>query len=256
MRAHILDTYYGEGILDTQAKDYPGFDGLYFKVCEGMYGYMDASGNVGNVTRQIASTAPDFKSVGIYHYPRRNDEYHWQKQADAYLRQCDLLDQAGVVVDYDVQDVERTNIIGDDGKFPRAHGYHLQLMYQYITERTKRPMLLYCGPYTKRECFDYYGYTWYKEVPWIIAQYPWRAWNEGLDERAIAGEIDPDTRPVGGDWLMWQYSDKSPAGDWMPDSSAADVNVWNGTVDDMLAYFGKQSRGCLGAIMDLFGRLK
>lgn len=253
MRAHILDTYYGEGILDTQAADYPGFDGLYFKICEGSYGYMEAGKTIGNVTKQIASCAKDFKTVGIYHYPRRNDYVSWRKQAEAYLRQCDLLDKAGVTVDYDVQDVERANIVDNQGMFPAAHGQTLFEIYRYIYERTQRPFFIYSDPYSYKECFQYYGYTWQDELPWIVAQFPFRAWREGLDEEVINAHRHPNTYPQTRKWVMWQYSDKYPAGDWMPDSSAADVNVWKGDIEDMLKYFNKAEeppKGCLGVIAD------
>jgi len=239
MRAHILDTYYGEGILDTQAADYPGFDGLYFKVCEGAYGYLDASGDIGEVTRQIAGTANEFKTVGIYHYPRRNDFVHWKKQADEYLRQCDLLDKQGVTVHYDVLDIERANIVNPDGKFPKAFGSWMNEIYKYVYARTQRPYFIYSDPYGYNEAFGFYGYKWVDELPWLVAQYPYRPWKEGLDSEAINEVRDPNITPLKNrSWVMWQYSDKYPAGDWMPGSKEADVNVWNGSLEDMLAYFG------------------
>ena len=241
MRAHILDTYYGEGQLDTQAADYPGFDGLYFKVSHGNSGYMELSGQVGTVTRQIASTAPDFKTVGIYHYPARNDLVNWKLQADTYLRQCDLLDRAGVKVDYDVLDIERRFIVDDKGRFPSGHGSAMFEFYKYVYARTQRPFLIYCDPYAYNECFRFFNYTWQDKLPWLVAQYPYRNWVSGLDDEAIKGTRSPNLNPQSRDWIMWQYSDKYPAGDWMPGSQEADVNVWNGSVEDMLAYFGKDA---------------
>ena len=241
MRAHILDTYYGEGELDTQAADYPGFDGIYFKVCEGAYGYLDAPNkNIRETTRQIAAAAKDFKTIGIYHYPRRHDEYHWKKQADQYLRQCDLLDKDGITVHYDVLDVERTNILNKNGKFPKAFGSWMNEIYKYVYARTQRPYFIYSDPHAINEAFRWYGYTWQDELPWLVAQYPDQPpWKEQLDTEAISGSRNPDIRPQKNrPWIMWQYSDKYPAGDWMPGSQEADVNVWNGSTDDMLKYFG------------------
>jgi len=239
MRAHILDTYYGEGQLDTQTADFPGFDGIYFKVCEGAYGYLDAPGEIGQVTRQIAGTAKDFKTVGIYHYPRRHDKgFHWKKQAEAYLRQCDLLDKEGVTVHYDVLDIERANITNPNGKFPKAFGSWMNEIFKYVYARTQRPYFIYSDPYGYNEAFRFYGYQWVEELPWIVAQYPYKPWKEKLDTEAVNEVRDPDIRPLKNrPWVMWQYSDKYPAGDWMPGSQEADVNVWNGSLEDMLAYF-------------------
>jgi hypothetical protein len=244
MRAHILDTYYGEGQLDTQAADYPGFDGLYFKVCEGAYGYLDAPDkNIRETTLQIAEAAKDFRTIGIYHYPRRHDQgFHWKQQADAYLRQCDLLDKAGITVHYDVLDVERANIINKTGKnkglFPRKFGSWMYEIYRYVYERTQRPYFLYSDPHAYKEAFRYYGYKWVDELPWIVAQYPYKRWQEELDTEAINKVRKPAVYPIKNrPWHMWQYSDKYPAGDWMPGSQEADVNVWNGSLEDMLAYF-------------------
>lgn len=243
MRAHILDTYYGEGKLDTQAADYPGFDGIYFKVSHANTGYLELSSTVGQVTRQIAEAAKDFKTVGIYHYPARNDVANWRLQADTYLRQCDLLNRAGLVVDYDVLDIERTFIVDSNGKFPKGHGSAMFEFYKYVVERTQRPFVLYTDPYAYNECFRFYGYTWQDELPWLVAQYPFRHWVSGLDLEAIGESRDPALYPQPADkeWIMWQYSDKFPAGAWMPGSQEADVNVWNGSVDDMLKYFGKNT---------------
>lgn len=228
MRDIVLDTYYGEGPLDTTAEDWPGFKHIYFKVCEGAYGFLDGDTLTREVTRQIAleSVASGMDTIGIYHYPRRNDYVHWRKQAEAYLRQCDILDSMGVPVDYDVQDVERRNIVGNDGKFPRGHGSALYEMWKFITERTLRPMFRYHDPYTYDECFSWYGYRWQDELPWICAWYPQKPFDEVYWNRAVKGYADPYTRHVPGYPVMWQVFDTYPAGDWFPQSQAADVNVW------------------------------
>lgn len=77
-------------------------------------------------------------------------------------------------------------------------------------------------------------------MPWIVAQYPFRHWVNGLDLEATGASRDPELYPQDRPWNMWQYSDKFPAGDWMPGSSAADVNVWNGSIEDMLGFFEKE----------------
>ena len=42
MREIVLDTYVGEGPLDTSAEDWPNFKHIYFKVCEGANGHLDS----------------------------------------------------------------------------------------------------------------------------------------------------------------------------------------------------------------------
>lgn len=241
MRALILDTYYGEGILNADAPDFPPFEGIYFKVAEGAYGYLDA--NVATIregTRQIALEAKKkvFKTVGVYTYVRRHDYVHWLKQADTLLRQIKILKEMDVPVHYIVLDVERTNNLDENGNFPRLFGQWVEEIYKYLKQNTKIPVWLYTDPWAYFECFTKHGYTWPSEVPWIVAQYPQRAWSETIHMAAMAAQRDPYLKPTNRDWIMWQYSDTMPAGDWMPGSRAADTNVWHGEIDDMLAYLG------------------
>jgi hypothetical protein len=228
MRETVLDTYSGEGPLNTSAEDYPGFKHIYFKVCEGAYGLLNGSTFDREVTQQIALESKEFgmDTIGIYHYPRRHDEIHWLRQAEEYMRQCDILDNLGVQVNYDVQDVERRNIVNLNDKYPQAHGAHLYEMYRYISERTQRPFLLYSDPHTYIECFRWYGYEWQDELPWICAQYYTRYYDEAIWNEAVAELRNPDTYPANRAPVMWQVTDKYPAEDWFPQSQEADVNVW------------------------------
>jgi hypothetical protein len=227
MREIVLDTYYGEGPMDTTSEDWPDFKHIYFKVCEGAYGYITAGNDaIRETTRQIALESVGMDTIGIYHYPRRHDYVHWQAQAEEYLRQCDALDKMGVHVDYDVIDIERRNIVNADGKYPSQFGSWAYEIYRFVSERTQRPYLRYHDPYSEVEAFVWYGYEWYKELPWICAQYPTRGFFEQIWDDAVDGVSYPSIRNAARRPVMWQVYDTYPAGDWFPQSRAADVNVW------------------------------
>lgn len=234
MREIVLDTYAGEGPLNIGADDWPNFKHIYFKVCEGAHGHLDSPHDLTRETiRQIVDEVKvnDFDSIGIYHYPRRHDHIHWKTQAEAYLRQCDILDSAGVEVDYDVLDIEKANLVNENGQFPHQLGGWMQEIHKFVSNRTQRPYFLYCGPFTRRDAFYKFGHDWIDKLPWICSQYPYQegAPDETVMERwqeAVDGDREPNTHPVDFPVTMWQVTDRFPAGDWFPDSRAADVNVW------------------------------
>jgi len=230
MRDIVLDTYCGEGPLDTSADDWPGWRHIYVKIAEGSWGYLEHSGYK-EVTIQILEEAKGFDTLGVYVYPRRNDYVHWLTQAQTFVRQIKVLQLAGFTIDYVVLDAERRNIVDANGNYPSGYGSWLWEMYNYIVNETGLPVWLYSDPYTRRDAFYRYGYRWIDEIPWICAQYPYSNQDSiekvmEIWEKAVTGAIYPNTFPVDYKPVMWQVTDRYPAGDFFPQSAGADVNVW------------------------------
>lgn len=226
MRDIVLDTYAGEGKLLTDAADWPGWKHIYFKVADGAWGYFDqASDPYKSVTWQILRESRKFETIGAYQYMRRHDYVHWLKQAECIMRQLDIMDNNNISADYFVLDIERRYNTEPNGKMPAKFGAWAYEIYRYLTDRGVFVMR-YNGPYTEDEVFEWYGYQWHREVPWIVCQYPTYRFSVEKWERAVRGEIDPYLHHAKAKPVMWQVYDAFPAGDWMPDSTAADVNVW------------------------------
>jgi len=252
VRELVFDTYYGEGRVDQGNQNFPGFRHWYMKVSDGEFGYIGSGKQPYDaVTRHNFMTAKnrrdqgDLDTLAAYHFARRQDEgFHWQDQADAYLRQVDWLDAQGVVLDYDVLDLEpKGNNIPEHPswgykQFPRGWGSWMWEWYKYVTAHTGRLCLLYGGSSHAYDMFDRWGYEWHRECDWIISSYPLRQgdWNQQFHDEILAGlhemPLFRQFEYMRNKVVMWQYSDMFPVTGWQLDeeggigSRAADVNVW------------------------------
>lgn len=238
MRAIGIDVSWHEGAFYPTVKEW---DFAYFKVSEGVLNYLEASGDTGKFTRAIASTIGEIEVRGAYHYMRRNDQYHWQRQADTYLRAVEQVEgEYKTELHFDVLDIERTNNTVWRGislgfTYPQAFGSAVYEWCKYVKERRGKPLLLYMDQYSWVECFTWNNYTFQRDYPLILAQYPLKQWSDALHAKAQAEQ--PELPADASNWLMWQYSDQMPA-DGVTDSQAIDVNVFNGNVADLCNYFG------------------
>lgn len=250
MREIVFDTYSGEGRIVQDHEDFPNFRHWYIKASEGEFGFIGPGNQpVDDVTIHNFRVAHHKREQGkldtlaAYHYARRHDEgFHWQDQAETYMRQVDWLDAQGVQLDYDVLDLEPANNATDHPvhhfwRFPKDWGAWMKEWYKFVTQRTGRKCLIYSGPYAAFDMFDRWGYEWHRECDWIISAYPFDSgpWNDQFYEDVLAGHHMPFLGPI--EYLrdkvvMWQFSEKYPVTGWQldeeggPGSHAADVNVW------------------------------
>ena len=245
MRAHILDTYFGEGEYFAQ---YEQFDSVYVKLSHGPYNYLSGTGNAKKVTEQIIASAYEHcgDCIGGYLYPIALDPYTATQQADAYLEAVFYVENImQIPVRYHANDLERTNNTDDKGKYLGKYAVKTKAITEKLDKELDNVML-YFDPYTYRELFVWWDHVWggyQNKFDFIIAQYNFSRWDDSLitvpndnTQPFLLPEIPRENVK------MWQYSDKYPAGDFFPDSAAADVNVWLGTDIEFRELLGQLSR--------------
>lgn len=241
MRAHGLDTYYGEGLF---LADKQHFDFVYTKVSHGTWNIFSSKSSARVTTEAIFREMRKVEVRGAYAYLLAdNQNFHWQKQADAYLESVHHVENnLNIHLHFDVLDIERkyNNTVWKNWlngyTYPRHFGSMIYEAANYITKNRNRPLLLYMDESTWLECFSWYGYSFQKDYPLLIASYRFNHWEKSLEDVPRNVETLPSLPTEAEDWRIWQYSDKFQAGDFFPDSMEADVNVYNGTLKDMVEW--------------------
>lgn len=240
-RRIILDTYFGEGKLYGEKQH---FDGAYVKSAHGAFNYFNSTGKAKTVTEQIIGSAYDnYGSVGLYTYPIALDPYTGKQQAEAFLESVDYVENTmGVPVPFVVLDFERAGNVDSNGNYLGKYAVKTKEIAEIVSAERKNTAI-YCGPHTYRELFMWWAHVWrgyQDEFPLIIAQYNYTYWDKEL-EHIPENDKQPWLLPEipRENVIMWQYSDKFPAGDFFPDSAAADVNVWLKSEYAFCKFFGK-----------------
>jgi hypothetical protein len=236
-RAEGLDTYYGEGLFYPNKKPW---DFIYFKIAHGKKSFFHP---VDDFTKRIVEASEGIPIKGAYSYLLAdNQKSHWKAQADAYLEAARYIeDIMGIEIDMDIPDIEGTynkRLYGRNWTYSSRFGSMIYEWINYVRNERGKPVLPYMNKSTYHECFIWHGYNFIKDENLIIANYPYRKWNnELLSVPTDADKWNPALPAGKTGWQIWQYSDGYPS-NGITDSKAIDVNVWNGTREDMLNWFG------------------
>lgn len=166
-----------------------------------------------------------FSVCGAYHFLVSG--VPWQKQADAFVNTVNEVEGAlGHKYNFFVCDFEETpyNLM--------TVGFVAMAMewMRNVKEKTGRKVLLYANPSTydtliERDSRHRLWDLW-------VAQYPRRAFDP-----QTAMPVLPRSRR---DWKIWQFTGSADGRDYGVGSKWVDVNVYNGTIEDMIAYFSTQ----------------
>ena len=89
-----------------------------------------------------------------------------------------------------------------------------------LTIYTNKPILLYTSPYTLRDSILAYN-EWWTDAPLWIAHYK---------------DGEPET--WGNPWKFWQYTSEGDGTEYGVGSTHVDLNVFNGTVEELDAWLG------------------
>jgi GH25 family lysozyme M1 (1,4-beta-N-acetylmuramidase) len=175
---------------------------VIIKASEGLSKDISFDANVDEVKKAPMS--------GAYHYLRSG--FRWDDQANIFL--------SSMRHDFDfyVCDFEATG-----NTFSKTFSSMAWEFMKLLQKETGRKVFLYTNPNTYDVNMFPYG-DWMKDYPFWVAQY------YGAPDGAPRM---PVTRR---DWQMWQYTDRGVGKEWGCQSIAVDLNVFNGTVDDMRSY--------------------
>jgi GH25 family lysozyme M1 (1,4-beta-N-acetylmuramidase) len=169
---------------------------------------------------------PEIEKVGIrgaYHYMSSWDGT-WKQQADNFLNLASKGNFHFLVVDFESAggNVLSNTFAGMTVEFAK-----------YCEKQTGKKAVLYTGGYLFRDWIMKYYPLFATSVPLWIAQYPNIIPNPQTASPSMLKEIKTP-------WVFWQYSgDKNTFGKANGFGSiAADVDVFNGSVEEMKEYFG------------------
>jgi GH25 family lysozyme M1 (1,4-beta-N-acetylmuramidase) len=165
----------------------------------------------------------NFKLRGAYHY--MSSKRPWKDQANKFL---DVVRGKGFlfyVCDYESFDNEFSLNFAEDTR----------RWIDHVSSQTGRPVLLYTNPSIYTSFLTPFG-TWMNNTNLWIAQYPFTTPNPD--------EANPFLPPARKSWTIWQYTDKGKGTDYgLARAGAADLNVYNGTVEAMCQWLGVDATG-------------
>jgi GH25 family lysozyme M1 (1,4-beta-N-acetylmuramidase) len=173
---------------------------------------------------QLAPAVLDGQISGAYHYA--SSAVDWKTQADFFLQ---LADGKYDFLAWDVEKGYNTN--------STSFIYGVLYALEYLTKEAGKRVLLYVNPDTWA--------TWLQPIQRDLMAFPlWVShyWTIRADP---AKDPRPNYWTVRGaanmprDWRIWQYDDKgggSRGKDYGAGSFGLDLNLYNGTVDEMKAW--------------------
>lgn len=173
---------------------------------------------------------------GAYHY--YNTGAPWQQQAENFLRLTEARGYHFLALDYELL---YNNLNAGSAR-------DAQRIMQFWRAERGQPVLLYCNPNVYENYLLPYG-DWMREWPLWISQWHSKWWYQN---RAIAPKL-----PRGvSDWAIWQYGGdyQHPSGlwsvpgygdgpEWGVESKHVDLDVFNGTPEEMRAWAGMGEAG-------------
>lgn len=221
MRASGIDISHHQGELDLHAGQ------LDFAILRAGYGRMPDRRFDQYVHAAKGVPARGARNIprGAYHY--FSSAVPWREQAQFFLARVD-----GLGFDFYALDFEPAFNHKSAGFADGARKW-----LEEVKAAAGKPVLLYTNPSTYETWLRPFG-DWMDNWPLWVAQYPsrsWTAWVAGIKSTLTRQPWLPKGRA---DWTIWQYSAdgnrQGPAhGVSSPD---VDLNVWNGAVEDMLAW--------------------
>jgi hypothetical protein len=240
-RQRILDTYFGEGGLNGKAEK---FGSVYVKTAHGPANFFEKTSRARATTEQIIEEGQrEYGAVGIYDYPIAKDPYTAEEQADAFLESWHYVENVmGIPVAYGVLDFERYGNVDGEGKYLGKYAKKTRKITELVSKEKKK-ILLYFSVWTYRELFMWWRNVWggYQDrFKFIVAYYPASRWREELRE-IPENNSEPWLLPEipKKNIIMWQYTDKYPAGELLIGAKEADLNVWLKSEIYFRFYMGK-----------------
>lgn len=166
---------------------------------------------------------------GMYHYQRSG--ISWKAQANNIL---EMVSRVTPKLNIIALDVEKINNVLDKTYFSDS-----QRILEYLSINSDRRIVLYINPDVFNVAYSLmlknYGIestNWLFDYPMWLAQYYWTG---------RSPDKQPLTPKLRGDWDMWQYTDSGDSTKYVDGSlwrhyGSPDLNVFNGTVDQMKAW--------------------
>ncbi len=188
--------------------------------------------------REYKNNLPEVKKVdrrGVYHYYRTNHAEHpMEEQADLILRLITGVGMRMIATDYEISDY-------DDNVLDRTTAIELYGFLLYlIQERPDIRQLLYTGIYTWRDVLlPLQGVdTKYGVIDWGIVSVWIPRYAHTTDEyilKIYGIQVLPD-------YSVWQKSKTGVGKDYGVESTYVDLNVFNGTVQELDEWLGIEDK--------------
>lgn len=218
-RAHGIDISHWQGTYNYH-QTWGQVDFVIQKMTEGTWWDQNYGALWDNGTSQVAIR-------GMYHYQRSG--VSWKAQADNILAMVERVTPKIHIIALDVEKINNT--------LDKTYFSDSKRILEYLSVNSDRRVVLYINPDVFNiahplmlKNFGQEGVRWLFDYPMWLAQYWWTP--------------DPNKQPatpaLRGDWDIWQYTDKGDsknAQGWRRYGSP-DLNVFNGTVDQMRVWAG------------------
>lgn len=216
MRAHGIDISHWQGTYTKKVSPPRPVDFVIQKLTEGIY-------------RDVAYSALKQSTQGMirggYHYFR--GQWNWKQQMDVFLAQLEGYDFWSL-------DVEKALNFSGATMFNKPYPGYIEsvpLALEYLTKYSGKPGLLYSGP---GMWMDWLKPIWSEILPYDlwVAHYQYTRNPEAVANYYTIRGAETMRR----DWRFWQYDDKGYGNrgkEFGVQSFGLDLNVFNGTVDDL-----------------------
>lgn len=202
MRAFGIDVSHWQGKVDWDKVKAKGVTFAYIKATQG----------ANMVDPQFIRNWAEAKRVGLL-----RGAYHFAETGEPMIQANHFI----------------TTLSGDFGELPAAYDAEVPGLTkpraatwcQTVGAFTK------CLIYTRDNIWDTYSGTWARGLPLWEAEYPFRNWNP--DILNITENLQPKISTDFATWEFWQVSEKAPGREWGMESHGLDLNVFNGTAEDL-----------------------
>lgn len=187
------------------------------------FAFIKATQGTGGVDPKFRSNWANAKEAGLlrgaYHFLEPN--LNAEQQALHFFNMMKAVDDFGELPP--VLDVE---------KRPMRASVIRECLLEIQKLFDKRPII-----YTAQYIWETMGgVSWADDYPLWVAQYPYRVWDDTILERADRGQ--PHLPRDWPNWQFWQFSEKAPGPTYGVESAGLDLNMFNGSVDDLYELAG------------------
>lgn len=161
--------------------------------------------------------------IGAYHY--FSTAVPWKEQAQKFLTLIDGRGYGKYSLDYE----HYYNNLNKQSAVAAGN------WVDFVQQKTGVEVVLYCGIYHLRDHLNPFV-TWQNNRNLWISRWPGGTVNVHEDDPDLSLN-DEEVRPEG-DWKFWQYEVSEEGDRYGVDSRKIDLNVFNGTIDELRDYFG------------------